>query len=124
MWDGFNQRKFPRIQLKCEVTIHVEKGRKVINAVTENVGTGGVCIVQSEPLERFEAVKVRLEMDGQGSIECPARICWIIGRKIPGSSKIAAYDTGIEFVGLSQAKQDQLKHFIEDRIDKGFKVLA
>ena len=35
MWDGFNKRKFPRLNLDCEIVIHLKGQEKAIPVKTE-----------------------------------------------------------------------------------------
>ncbi|MDD5218684.1 MAG: PilZ domain-containing protein [Candidatus Omnitrophica bacterium] len=118
MWDGFNQRKFPRLNLQCEVMIRPERDDRPLITKTENVGVGGVCIIQDQPLERFSRCRIRLELDqNTPSIECEGKVCWIIPKRTP-LTQSKQFDTGIEFVGLSDQEKDRLKVFIQERLPK------
>ena len=46
-WDGFNRRKFPRVNYPCLVVLNVriEETESVILSHTENIGIGGVCVI-------------------------------------------------------------------------------
>lgn len=125
MWDGFNQRKFPRLNLKCEVSLNPDQGGKAIKAVTDNVGLGGVCLMQPEPLERFTQCHVRLQLeDKKSEIECDGKVCWIIPKKDPRSKEPVKYDTGIEFLNIRTEDQARLKQFLRDKMPKGFEEIA
>jgi len=119
MWDGFNQRKFPRLNLECEISIAAGEG-KTITGRTENVGIGGVCLIQSCALDRFSSCHIRLVLTKEESpLECDARVVWNIARKDP-SAKETLYDTGIEFVNLPPAESARMKKFIEERLPGSF----
>lgn len=123
MWDGFNQRKFPRLNLECEIALE-QGGGAVISGKTENVGIGGVCLIQSKQLERFSTCHIKLALaKGEAPIECDARIVWAIPRKDP-SAKEALFDTGVEFVNLPAAESARMKRFIETRLPGGFQRLV
>ncbi len=124
MWDGFNQRKFPRLNLECRITLAPGSASSTIQGVTENVGIGGVCLIQNRPLERFSSCHIRLDLaKGESPVECDARIVWAIPRKDP-AAKEALFDTGIEFVNLPAAETVRMRRYIEDRLPKGFERLV
>lgn len=123
MWDGFNQRKFPRLNLRCEIKINLEAESRSIQANTENVGSGGVCLIQTEPLERFSRCYVLLELDKDlPGIKCEGKVAWVIPRKNP-LSKDKVFDTGIEFVKLKPEDQERLRAFILSCLQSGFKEI-
>lgn len=123
MWDGFNQRKFPRLNLECEIALSQGTGQ-TISGRTENVGIGGVCLIQNRPLERFSTCRIRLSLaKGESPVECDARIVWNIPRKDP-SVKETLFDTGVEFVNLPAAESLRMKKFIEGRIASGFQRIV
>ncbi len=124
MWDGFNQRKFPRLNLGCHITLVPGDAVSGINGVTENVGVGGVCLMQNKNLERFSTCRIRLDLSkNEAPVECEARVVWAIPCKDP-SAKEPLYDTGIEFVNLPAADALRMRRFIEERISKGFERLV
>lgn len=124
MWDGFNQRKFPRLSLKCEVRLNPEDSSRVIRATTENVGVGGICLLQDQALDRFSKCQIVLELSKEHpKIQCEGKVCWIIPHSQP-LAKTTQYDTGIEFVGMKAETRDVLRQFIEDLQSRGFKDIA
>ena len=124
MWDGFNQRKFPRLNLSCHITLLQSGGVSAITGVTENVGVGGFCLIQNQPLDRFGSCRIRIDLSkDEPPVECDARVVWVIPYKDP-SAKEELYDTGIEFVNLPAADALRMRRFIEDRIPKGFERLV
>lgn len=124
MWDGFNQRKFPRLVLHCEIVINPAAGDSSIMTKTENVGLGGVCVIQNQPLERFSQCQVRLELDKSlPAIECHGKICWIIPSRKPLSQE-NRFDTGIEFLDLKDEDRDRLRDFIQERLPKKFQSIV
>ncbi len=125
MWDGFNKRKFPRLNLQCEITIEPpEPNMSPIVAITENLGEGGVCVMQDLPLERFSRCHLRLEWDKkQPRIECAGKVVWIIPRRDPSDQKLR-YDTGIEFQEMKPEDREKIRAFIQEILPKGFQQLA
>lgn len=125
MWDGFDQRKFPRINVECEINIQSKDSQKQsIVTRTENVGIGGVCVLQETPLERFSKCRISLQLDKAiPVIECEARVCWVIPRQDP-KNKSKLYDTGIEFVNISPSDRNEVQKFLKSRLPAGFKDLT
>lgn len=116
MWDGFNQRKFPRIKLNCEVTLNAgSKNKALITGITENVGIGGICMIQNVPLERFSQCQLRLELTSDAVIDCKGKVVWAIERQ-DKRAEAKSFDTGIEFVDLSPEDSSKLKSFLESKI--------
>lgn len=114
MWDGFDKRKFPRLNLSCEIKIQALDNNEVVSAVTENVGAGGVCLMADKALDRFSTCEVRLDL-GEGSqiIECKGKVVWIIPTK-DAKGKKNKYDIGIEFVDIPEEGLQILRKRIEE----------
>jgi len=118
MWDGFDKRKFPRINLRCEIEIRSDEQKKPVKAVTENVGIGGVCVILGKQLERFSRCKVRLEFDkGTPSINCDGKIVWTIPTRGVKERKFY-YDTGVEFLELDDDARDKVRSYIESHVEE------
>lgn len=119
MWDGFNKRKFPRLNLRCEISIHPDEKNAGISTITENVGVGGVCVILDQPLERFGGCRVRLELDDQTpEINCAGKVVWAVPTQDSASSP-RRFDIGIEFVGLGTSERELLRKFLQERVQKG-----
>jgi len=118
MWDGFNKRKFPRLHLSCEVVIHVQDKPKAYKSTTENVGMGGVAVMLEEPLQRFERCKISIELkDGEPPLQCTGRSVWVIPSGEVRSTK-KHYDTGIEFLDITDFSRQRLQAFLTRRPSK------
>ena len=125
MWDGFDKRKFPRLKLRCEILIEPpEPGTPPILATTENVGEGGVCLIQDKPLERFSRCQLRIELEKNiPKIECAGKVIWIIPRREPLGQK-TRYDTGIEFQEIKPEDREKIRSFIQAILPKGFQQIS
>lgn len=116
MWDGFNKRKFPRLNLRCEVILRDKPHGRIIQTKTENVGAGGVCVLLEDPLERFGLVRVRLELDPNLPwIECLGKVVWVVPSRLAGAKK-ECFDTGLEFVNLDPGHQELIRAYVESRV--------
>ncbi len=112
MWDGFNKRKFPRVNLRCEIKIQSDSETAPLVALTENVGVGGVCVIVDRAIERFSACRVKLELDEKlPPIECVGKVVWVVPTH-DGKSKKQKYDIGVEFLNLEMAAFESIRHFV------------
>lgn len=117
MWDGFDKRKFPRLNLRCEVILRDEPEGQVLRTRTENVGAGGVCVILERSLERFSHVSVRLELDQNLPwVECNGKVVWVVPSRGMSERK-ESFDTGIEFLGLDRGHQDLIRSYVESRVE-------
>lgn len=118
MWDGFNKRKFPRLNLRCELILRNQSpAGQILRVETQNVGAGGVCILLDKPLERFSILSLRLELDSNLPwIECRGKIVWSVPSR-EAVTKKESFDTGIEFLNLQPAQQDLIRHYVGARLE-------
>ena len=123
MWDGFDKRKFPRLNLHCEITIRATQDEQPIKAMTENVGLGGICVILNQVLPRFTQCRIWLGLNEKGnSIEGAGRVVWNVPTSDSAKGK-KCYDTGIEFTQLAVEDQDVLKKFLQAYLGKeGLKI--
>lgn len=116
MWDGFNKRKFPRLNLRCELILRDRSAGEVIRSQTENVGAGGVAVMINRPLERFSLLSLRLELDPNLPwIETTGRVVWCVSSR-DLSAKKECFDTGIEFTEIEPVHQELIRRYVESRV--------
>ena len=112
MWDGFNKRKFPRISLRCEITILADGRSSPIVTLTENLGVGGVCVILDQPLDRFSKCRVRLDLDDKlPEIECNGKVVWNVKTTETKGHRLY-FDTGIEFENLEPPVSERLRQYL------------
>lgn len=114
MWDGFNKRKFPRISLDCQVSVSPQGKMKILNSKTENLGAGGVCLITSEEVSRFDRCHFKIEMPGSEAIDGKGKVVWVIPRKVAKDPQ-TTYDVGIEFTDFEGDGQKRLMQFLASR---------
>ncbi len=118
MWNGIDKRRFPRANYKCTITIRRLIGSEVIHTQTENIGVGGICVFLDKELKLFEEVGLGISIDnGKSHIECRGRIVWQIKRK-DFKDKIEFFDTGIEFIDISDHDKATIEMVVEEVISK------
>jgi len=114
-WDGINRRRFPRANYPCLIKITSKKARFSISAHTENIGCGGICVFLARDLGRFTPVELELALpNGQPPVRSAGRTVWVVKGRYPGKKPPKRYDTGIEFVDLSEDYRKRIDHIIDD----------
>ena len=101
-WEGLNRRKFPRVQFPCMMKIFLKDGYfETILAHTENISTGGVCLIVKKSLEQFSQVDLEIDLMDDGlHIFTEGKVVWSIRRKATDPVKGSFYDTGIEYINM------------------------
>ena len=112
MWQGIDQRRFPRANYKCTVDLHQAGSSSTVAAVTENIGMGGVCILLDKGLDIFSPVELDLTLDdGKGPLRAKGTIVWVVQRK--EFRKGPNFDTGVEFADLSAEDRSRIEAVID-----------
>lgn len=113
MWQGIDNRRFPRGKYKCVVTVQQSASGAPIAAVTENIGLGGICVLLEKSLDIFSGVQLEITLeDGKDPLRVAGTIVWVVRRR--EFRKEPRFDTGIEFTDLSA--EDRVR--IEAIVDK------
>ena len=108
MWEGMNQRRFPRVQSRCILKVRQQGATSAISAVTENIGIGGVCVLLDQGIDIFSPVELDLTMeDGKPPIRSQGTVVWVVRQR--ELKKKQAFDTGIEFTNLSPEDKARLE---------------
>ncbi|MFC1548528.1 PilZ domain-containing protein [Candidatus Omnitrophota bacterium] len=115
IWDGINQRKFPRVSYKCLIRVSKDGKEELIDTFTENIGAGGICVVLDKEFGRFEAVALEIFLsDGESPILCDGTTVWVVKRHPTVESEKVTYDTGIEFTEMSEQDRERVARLVED----------
>ena len=112
MWQGMDQRRFPRRKCQCIVNLRQLEKAAPISSTTENVGLGGVCVLLERALDIFSPVDLDLALeDGRPPIKVQGTIVWVVRRR--NLKKGPSFDTGIEFAELSTEQKARLEAVID-----------
>lgn len=112
MWQGIDQRRFPRAQYKCQVGLRQPGGASVVSALTENVGMGGVCVLLDKGLDIFSPVELDLTLeDGKPPLHIKGTIVWVVRRR--EFRKGPSFDTGVEFSELSPEDKARIEAILD-----------
>lgn len=113
MWQGMNQRQFPRVKYRCVVKVAPEgKASSAISAVTENIGLGGVCLLLEKGLGIFSPVELELDLKDSGPpLRLEGTVVWVVRRR--ELRKGTTYDTGVEFSELSPRDKSRIEAVVD-----------
>ncbi len=115
VWNGIDQRKFPRVNYKCLIRVSTDGREEEIEAFTENVGAGGVCVVLEKAFERFETVTLEMDIgDGGPLIFCNGLVVWVVKRHPIGKAETVKYDIGIEFSDVNEENRHRISMIVEN----------
>lgn len=118
MWQGIDQRKFPRVNYRCLIKVSRgsdDEDQRIMETHTENIGVGGICVVVDEKFELFETVSIELVLNGEKEpIECGGTVCWVVTRHPAKSSEELKYDVGIEFKDISENDRERISKLVDD----------
>lgn len=113
-WQGLNRRNFPRANFPCLVKI-ILNGAVVDTFLThtENISTGGICVILKKGLERLAPVDIEIDlMDGEEVISCRGKVVWIVRRKATDPVKPSFYDTGIEYADIAREPKQRIDRMV------------
>ncbi|MBF0490754.1 MAG: PilZ domain-containing protein [Candidatus Omnitrophica bacterium] len=124
-WDGLNRRKFPRVVYPCLIKIS-SKGEQIESFLThtENMGTGGICIIVKKEIKLFTDVEVEIDLlDTEDHVKAMGKVVWVVRRKSMESVKPMFYDLGVEFSDMPAKHKVHLKEALDRIIKNGARVL-
>lgn len=114
MWEGINQRKFPRVNYKCLIKVATETQEEQIDTMTENIGAGGLCVVLDKDFGLFTTVNLDLAVgEGQDPVNCTGTIVWVVKRHPKDPSDSVTYDTGIEFSDITKGDREKINSLVQ-----------
>ena len=117
-WEGINQRKFPRVSYKCLIKVTVQGREEVLETFTENIGSGGICVVLDRDFGLFETVGLEVYIEnGDSPIKCSGTIVWVVRRHPTAKGEADHYDTGIEFQDIRDEDRDRITRLVQDILE-------
>jgi Tfp pilus assembly protein PilZ len=114
-WEGINQRKFPRVNYKCLIKVSTDGREELIEAMTDNIGAGGICVLLDKGFELFDVVSLEVFLgEAQAPIYCTGTVVWVVKKHPVRESEAVSYDTGIEFRDLPDGDRQRITELVED----------
>lgn len=120
MWNGIDRRRFPRARYSCTITLGAKGSARAISTYTENIGGGGICVILNEDLGLFQGVNLELDLQNGivGNIKCSGTVVWVVKKRDLKQKGAAQYDTGIEFVDISEEGRNRVSNIVKKVLKK------
>ncbi|MFH1552954.1 MAG: PilZ domain-containing protein [Candidatus Omnitrophota bacterium] len=113
MWEGINQRKFPRVNYKCRIRVSKGAWKESIDTLTENIGAGGICVALEKDFALFDVVSLELFLgDGEDPVICSGTIVWVVKQHPMTQAEKVMYDTGVEFQDISEKDRERVSRLV------------
>lgn len=114
VWEGIDERRFPRVKYKCLITVLGDEQKKPISAFTENIGTGGLCVIIKKSFRIFDSISLDIDLDdGMGPVLCKGTVVWVVKSHRMSKSGKDTYDVGIEFLGLLEEDKQRIANIVK-----------
>ncbi|MBF0595352.1 MAG: PilZ domain-containing protein [Candidatus Omnitrophica bacterium] len=125
-WEGLNRRQFPRAMFPCLVKLILPGSiGDALLTHTENISTGGICIILRKGMEKFALLDVEIDlMDGDEHIVSRGKVVWVVRRKATDPVKPSCYDMGIEFIDIKPEGRKRIQYLVDHlgKIDQRAKL--
>jgi len=117
-WSGIDTRRGVRVAFECIVIVNKKETSLVFRTQTENISVGGACVILEGGLLKNTPVEIELFLpDGPIPITCAGRIAWSVKRNENTRRKPLHFDTGLEFIDITQEDKSRLKRIIEELLE-------
>ena len=117
-WGGIDTRKGVRVAFECVVTVKKRETSLVFKTETENISTGGICVILEKGLLKNTPVEVELFLaDDPVPVVCGGKVAWSVKRAEYAKKKASQFDTGIEFNECSDEDRARIKRIIEELLE-------
>jgi len=98
MKEGIDKRKFPRARYRCLIRVLDKNKLNEVEAFTENIASGGICVASGDNIGLFEKVKLEVFLGTEkGAVSCEGVVVWVVKKHSSGQSVFPKYVIGIEF---------------------------
>jgi len=118
VWEGMSRRKFPRVSYRCLIKMTRSGKQETVDTFTENIGSGGICVVLEDKCKLFETVSLEIFFDeGEDPVLCEGSVVWIVKRHPMKRAEKVTYDTGIEFKNISAEDRERITRLVQNILD-------
>ncbi|MFH1045655.1 MAG: PilZ domain-containing protein [Candidatus Omnitrophota bacterium] len=115
--DFQERRKYVRLKTSVEVKYTIIGNPGEVGAFSKDLSAGGLCVGLSEELVSDTPLQLEIVVpDMKDPIRALGRVVW--QKKGKDSDSASAFDTGIEFTGISDFDRFNLNRYVSERIDK------
>lgn len=117
-WSGIDTRRSVRVAFECLVVVKKRETSLIFKTQTENISTGGICVILERGLLKNTPVEVELFLpDDSLPLACGGKIAWSVRRNEYAKRKPSQFDTGIEFSGMLEKDKARLRRIIEELLE-------
>ena len=114
-YDGAERREHIRANFFCRIVL-LSPDRELI-AYTENISKGGLMVVLEEKLAIFNVVGIEFFLDKDTLIQCEGHVSWVRERDKESVDTLNMFDTGIEFIGVSNKDKDSIEKKVNEILE-------
>ena len=118
-----NRRSSPRVVYPCLVKFFSEtQDQEVYLTHTENISSGGCCIVVPRQAKKGSKVSIELDLlDNDAHMNIQGTIAWVEQRSLLKAHKTFYYDIGIIYDDMPDKDKKRLEDTLGHLIKKGYK---
>ncbi|UCB57203.1 MAG: PilZ domain-containing protein [Candidatus Omnitrophota bacterium] len=116
---GFQERrKYLRFSAAVEVKYTIIGNPGAIKVSSKNVGAGGLCLTLKEQLKVDSPLQLEIKIpDLKEPIRALGRVVWQKPAKTSGAQPTVHFDTGIEFIGISNFDRFNINRYVKEQIE-------
>lgn len=102
-----------RINVACKISLRLGEKNVALNCHTENLSTGGIMVIIEESIAPSTVVDLELLLwEKEKPIKCKGQVAWF-NEISPEQAKPRLFNTGIEFIDMSDSDKEELGKFIQ-----------
>lgn len=110
-WQGFSNRKFPRVDSEIAITITKEASAQSVNSQIKNIGIGGLCVITSSEFRIYDRLNLSFQLPICGSpIDCTGQVVWAVQTYVEDQPM---YDIGVQFVSIKKQAKDAIESYVQ-----------
>ncbi len=112
-WQGFDKRKFPRINVNLEASISCKNTNTKSKAFALNIGIGGISLYSDKKYSLYDQIEIEFTIPllaKNYTISCAGQVMWVV-KTVRGTQE--TYDIGIEFLNLKVKDKQLIERYIE-----------
>jgi len=117
-WSGIDTRRGVRVAFECVVIVKKKEDSLIFRTYTENISAVGICVILEKGLLKNTPVEIELFLpDGPIPVTCGGKVVWSIRRNEYAKRKSLQFDTGLEFVDITQEDKSRLRRIIDELLE-------
>ena len=117
-WSGTDTRRGVRVAFECVVIVEKKETSLVFRTQTENISVVGICVILERGLLKNTPVGIELFLPNDPiPIICGGKVAWSIKRGQYAKKRPLHFDTGLEFIDITQEDKSRLKRIIEELLE-------